>query len=71
MQRVNMMGGPAVLSPRYEIAGILLNPEIPADAFRLQERPRATAPSANSRRGSRTLPLPLVTLLAGLYLIWS
>ena len=33
IQRVNAMQGPAVLSPRYEITNLRLNPEISADAF--------------------------------------
>ena len=47
IQRVNMMQGPAVLSPRYEITRIRLNPQIPADAFRPQEHVSTTAPEAN------------------------
>lgn len=61
IQRVNMIRGRALLSPRYEIGNIRLNPEFPTNAFRLQENPSATAPSANSSAVSTEAKEPLST----------
>jgi thiol-disulfide isomerase/thioredoxin len=58
IQRVNMVQGPALLSPRYEITKIRLNPEIPASAFRPQERPTTSVPSANSSVASTKVQEP-------------
>ena len=68
MQRVNMMQGPALLSPRYEITNICLNPEIPADAFRLQEHPSKTVLGANSSQPGRKVQ-ELATTAAPLNII--
>lgn len=48
IQRLNAMQGPAVLSPRYEITNLHLNPETPADAFASEEHPPTAVPGANS-----------------------
>lgn len=64
IQRVNMMGGPAVLSPRYEITDIHLNPEIRTDTFRLSEPGITMSPkispnltnSGTQEQGTATLP---------------
>lgn len=64
IQRVNMIHGPALLSPRYEIADIRLNPEIPSDAFRLEGRSSTRPAGADSSKSSgKTEELPATTVL--------
>jgi thiol-disulfide isomerase/thioredoxin/outer membrane lipoprotein-sorting protein len=48
-QRLSMRRGRAVLSVRYEIADIRLNPQIQPDAFQLANALGATSPSISSR----------------------
>lgn len=61
IQRDNMVGGPALLSPRYEISGIHLNLQIPTDAFRPQGHPSTTMPDAGSSVASKKVQEPVVT----------
>jgi thiol-disulfide isomerase/thioredoxin/outer membrane lipoprotein-sorting protein len=62
IQRVNMIHGPALLSPRYEIGDIRLNPEIPSDAFRPEERPSTRPLTADSSKsGGKTEELAATT----------
>ena len=68
IQRVNAMQGPAVLSPRYEITNLRLNPEISADAFASKEHPPTTVPGANSTQASsgvQQLPATLAQVVIG------
>jgi thiol-disulfide isomerase/thioredoxin len=48
-QRLSMGRGRAMLSVRYEIADIQLNPQIQAHAFELENAPGAASPSISSR----------------------
>lgn len=66
IQRVNMIGGPAVLSPRYEISEIHFNTDAAVGPFQLERRataasnPDSSAAVVAQQRNSGLPPVPIV-----------
>ena len=67
-QRVTMRRGPTLLSARFEITNIHLNPQIPSDGFRLPDTPTGAPETSLAAPPPRMLEIPpdMISHLVGL-----